>query len=109
LHIFNPGATWISTFGIFLAGLFLALGYVLTKQLWLPIGLHIGWNFFEGVVFGFPVSGMNTYKLITLQITGPDAWTGGLFGPEAGLILIPSLFLGIILVYFYSKNRVRHD
>ena len=47
LHVFNPGADWISTLGIFLAGLFLAFGYVMTKQLWLPIGLHIGWNLFE--------------------------------------------------------------
>jgi len=109
LHIFNPGATWISTSGIFLAGLFLSLGYILTKLLWLPIGLHIGWNFFEGVVFGFPVSGINTYKLVLIEVSGPETWTGGEFGPEAGLLLLPALLLGVILMFLYSKYRVAHD
>lgn len=109
LHILNPGASWISTLGIFLAGLFLALGYILTKQLWLPIGLHIGWNFFEGVVFGFPVSGMSTYKLVQIQASGPKLWTGGEFGPESGLLLLPALILGVILLFVYSNHRVKHD
>jgi hypothetical protein len=109
LHILNPGASWISTIGIFLAGLFLALGYILTKQLWLPIGLHIGWNFFEGVVFGFPVSGMSTYKLVLIQASGPKLWTGGEFGPESGLLLLPALILGVILLFVYSNYRVKHD
>jgi len=105
LHIFNPGATWVSTLGIFFAGLYLAYGYVRTKQLWLSIGLHIGWNFFEGVGFGFPVSGLDVYPLIRIQVTGPEIWTGGSFGPEAGLIIIPALIVGGVLIYLYSKNR----
>jgi membrane protease YdiL (CAAX protease family) len=108
-HLLNPGANWISTFGIFLAGLFLSLGYILTGQLWLPIGLHIGWNFFEGVVFGFPVSGLNPYALVKVSLTGPEIWTGGQFGPEAGLLLLPALLLGAILVFIYSKNRIKND
>jgi hypothetical protein len=81
----------------------------LTKQLWLPIGLHIGWNFFEGVIFGFPVSGMNSYKLVLLRESGPKTWTGGEFGPEAGLLVLPALLLGVILMYLYSNYRARHD
>ena len=77
LHLGNPNATWISAAGIFFAGLFLAYGYVRTGQLWLSIGLHIGWNFFEGVVFGFPVSGLGIYPLIHINVTGPDLWTRG--------------------------------
>jgi uncharacterized protein len=102
LHLLNPGASWGSTFGIFFAGLFLAFGYVVTRQLWLPIGLHLGWNLFEGVLFGFPVSGVNTYALIRITVTGPKIWTGGVFGPEAGLLLIPALILGAGLVYGYG-------
>jgi membrane protease YdiL (CAAX protease family) len=105
LHIFNPGATWISTIGIFLAGLFFAYGYLRTKQLWLPMGMHLGWNFFEGVVFGFPVSGLDIYPLARVQVHGPELWTGGSFGPEAGLIVLPSLVLGIILIYLYTLKR----
>jgi uncharacterized protein len=106
LHLGNPNATWISAAGIFFAGVYLAYAYIRTKQLWLSIGLHIGWNFFEGVVFGFPVSGLeDIYKLIRIQVHGPELWTGGAFGPEAGLIVLPALILGAILIYLYSLNR----
>jgi len=103
LHLANPNATWLSAAGIFLAGLFLAYGYLATRQLWLPIGLHIGWNFFEGVGFGFPVSGLDTYKLVRIAVSGPEVWTGGAFGPEAGLVVLPGLALGTALVLCYTK------
>lgn len=106
LHLANPSATWISTAGIFLAGIFFAYAYLRTKQLWLPIGLHIGWNFAEGVIFGFPVSGLeDIYKLIRIQVTGPEIWTGGAFGPEAGLIVLPALLVGALLIYLYTAKR----
>ena len=107
LHIFNPGASWISTLGIILAGLFLALPFILTRQLWLSIGLHIGWNFFEGVVFGFPVSGLDTYQLLRHTVSGPELWTGGIFGPEAGLLVIPALLLGSLLLFAYVRSEIR--
>lgn len=103
LHLANPDASWISTLGILLAGLFLALPYLLTRQLWLSIGLHIGWNFFEGVVFGFPVSGIDTFHLLNHTVSGPVLWTGGGFGPEAGLLVIPAMLLGSILIYGYTR------
>lgn len=105
LHLGNPNATWVSAAGIFLAGVYLAYGYIRTRQLWLPIGLHIGWNFFEGVVFGFPVSGLDIYALTRITVHGPELWTGGAFGPEAGLIVLPSLVLGGVLIYLYTKRR----
>lgn len=109
LHLANPGASWVSTAGIFFAGIYLAYGYIRTKQLWLSIGLHIGWNFAEGVIFGFPVSGLDDiYKLIRIQVTGPEIWTGGAFGPEAGLIVLPSLILGAVLIYLYTAKRNAH-
>ncbi len=103
LHLGNPNATWTSAAGIFFAGLFLAYGYLTTKQLWLPIGLHIGWNFFEGVVFGFPVSGLDIYRLTRITVSGPELWTGGAFGPEAGLVVLPGLLLGAALIFAYSR------
>lgn len=105
LHLGNPNATWVSAAGIFFAGLFLAYGYIRTKQLWLPIGLHIGWNFFEGVVFGFPVSGLDIYALTRITVHGPELWTGGAFGPEAGLIVLPALIVGALLIWLYTRGR----
>ncbi len=104
-HVFNPNLSWQAFLGLFLSGLFLAFGYVRTKQLWLPIGLHIGWNFFEGTVFGFPVSGQYYYQLVRQTVIGPDIITGGAFGPEGGLLLLPALLIGAIGVYGYTRNR----
>lgn len=106
LHLGNPNATWVSAAGIFFAGVYLAYGYIRTRQLWLPIGLHIGWNFFEGVVFGFPVSGLDIYALTRITVHGPELWTGGAFGPEAGLIVLPSLLVGGLLIYLYTRARL---
>ena len=105
LHLRNPNANWVSAAGIFFAGVYLAYGYLRTKQLWLSIGLHIGWNFFEGVVFGFPVSGLDIYALARIKVEGPEIWTGGAFGPEAGLIVLPALLVGMGLIYLYTLKR----
>lgn len=106
-HILNPFASLQSILGIFFSGLLLGYGWLRTQQLWLPIGLHIGWNFFEGVLFGFPVSGTDTFRLINHTVTGSTALTGGDFGPEAGLILIPALVLGALLIWLFTRRDSR--
>jgi uncharacterized protein len=105
LHLGNPNASITSTVGILAAGYFLAYAWVRTRQLWLPIGLHIGWNFFQGTIFGFPVSGTTGFHLVRQSVSGPDLITGGLFGPEAGLIVLPALGLGAILISAYTRQR----
>ena len=89
--------------GLVMGGIFLAYGYLCTRQLWLPIGLHIGWNFFEGTVFGFQVSGLGMFRLVEQTVNGPPAITGGAFGPEAGLIILPGFILGFVSVYVYTR------
>lgn len=90
LHALNPGATLVSTLAITLtAGVVIAAVYLLTRSLWWAIGLHLGWNFFEGPVFGAQISGHTiSGGFFSASITGPEAWTGGAFGPEAGLVAI---------------------
>lgn len=105
LHLANPSFSLLSFLGLLASGLFLAYAWVRTRQLWLSIGLHIGWNFFEGNVFGFPVSGTDTFRLIKIETTGPVLITGGDFGPEAGLILLPALVVGTFLIYQITKQR----
>ena len=96
LHITNPFSSGRSTVGILLAGLFLGLGYLLTGELAISVGIHITWNFFEGNVFGFPVSGTQFgSSFLTIRQTGPEGWTGGAFGPEAGLIGLLAIILGM--------------
>ena len=104
LHASNPNATTLSTFLIGVAGLFLGLGFLLTGELAIPIGIHITWNFFEGNVFGFGVSGTTPPgTFIQINQTGPTLWTGGAFGPEAGLIGLAALILGSIAIYLWVK------
>jgi membrane protease YdiL (CAAX protease family) len=103
LHSLNPGFNWMGFLGIFCAGLLLAFAAVRTGRLWLSIGIHIGWNFFEAVVFGFPTSGVVTFSLTHIHVTGPVLWTGGVFGPEAGLIILPALAIGAALVWAFTK------
>jgi membrane protease YdiL (CAAX protease family) len=106
MHAGNPNANVVSTFNLFLAGLFLALGYILTGELAIPIGLHITWNFFQGNVFGFPVSGTDAgATFIAIEQGGPQLVTGGPFGPEAGLIGIAAMILGSILIILWVRVR----
>jgi membrane protease YdiL (CAAX protease family) len=89
-HSFNPGATMGSSVAIALeAGVLLGAAYALTQRLWLPIGLHLGWNFAEGSIFGMSVSGGKTKgSLIAGTLPGRDLLTGGVFGPEASIVAV---------------------
>lgn len=106
LHIANPGATVESTIAIALeAGILLAAAYALTRSLWFPIGLHFGWNFTEGTVFGTSVSGgKSAAGLIATELSGPRYLTGGPFGPEASLPAV-IVCLGAALVMLALAAR----
>jgi len=106
-HIFNPEAGLISTLNISLAGVMLGLPYILSGRLAMAIGLHITWNFSEGIIFGFPVSGMqfSSAKFIEISQGGPDSWTGGAFGPEAGLIGLIAMISGMVIMMSYYQFR----
>jgi len=89
LHAFNPGATLTSSIAIALeAGVLLAAVFMLTRRLWMVIGLHAAWNFTEGGVFGASVSGGNAHGLLASNFHGPDVLTGGAFGPEASIVAV---------------------
>ncbi len=107
LHIFNPHATWVSITNLTLMGFMFGLGFVLTGELALPIGLHLTWNLVQGNFYGFPVSGKMQYgtTLVAIQDRGPLVWTGGAFGPEAGLLGILATAAGMIAIIAWVKWR----
>jgi membrane protease YdiL (CAAX protease family) len=109
LHVSNPNSSWLSTGYLAFYGAFLGIGYVLTGELALPIGLHFTWNFVQGSVFGFPVSGRPLYMVSVLdtQQAGPDLWTGGAFGPEAGLLGLFAGMIGIGAIVLWVRFHAR--
>lgn len=106
LHLNNPGFSWLSMLGIFTGGILLGLNYIYTKNLWFGIFLHFGWNFLQGPILGYEVSGLETDALLVQSTTGPAWLTGGPFGFEGSLL---SSFLILVvttlLILFYTRNQ----
>lgn len=101
-HLNNPGASAISTLNLVVAGMVLAYPFIVTGSLALPVGIHLSWNFCQGAVFGMPVSGNEfEYSIISSYLTGPEAFTGGSFGPEAGAAGLLGLMVLVTLTEIY--------
>jgi membrane protease YdiL (CAAX protease family) len=81
LHMSNPNSTILSGILIAIFGYLRIFGWLRSGQLWLSMGMHAGWDFLQGPIFGFPVSGMHTESLIKHTISGREWITGGSFGP----------------------------
>ncbi len=108
-HAANRGATPMSTVAIALeAGVLLSAAYVYSRSLWLPIGIHIGWNFTEGTIFGVDVSGHHATGMVSGLLHGPEWLTGGAFGVEASLPAVTiCLVAGTgLLILANRENRV---
>jgi len=105
LHGLNPHFTPLALVGIALAGVFMAYGYLVTDSLWLPIAFHFAWNFAQGPLFSFPVSGLATEGLLLLERgDSPSLITGGAFGPEGGVLGVIALLLGLLLLWLWWRR-----
>ena len=105
-HISNPNVQWIGIVNIILVGFLFAYMFETTKSLMLPIGFHITWNFFQGSVYGFPVSGLAPHGLYDVNVsTGYDLITGGSFGIEGGLMATLLIGISFVLTYLYTRKR----
>jgi membrane protease YdiL (CAAX protease family) len=104
-HLGNPGASYISAFGNALGGIIYGMAFLGGKNFWLPLGLHLSWNFTQGPILGFHVSGVYLGGLLNLRTTGSDLLTGGAYGPEAGLVGMAFRFVIMAMVYYYLQWR----
>jgi membrane protease YdiL (CAAX protease family) len=105
IHLLNPNANLLSALVIAFIGYLRIFGWLRTQQLWLSMGMHAGWNFLQGPIFGFSVSGRESYTLFKHTISGPSWITGGDFGPEGGLAAALMVIIGIVGVEVWTRNR----
>ncbi|XOV94925.1 MAG: lysostaphin resistance A-like protein [Bacteroidota bacterium] len=108
VHAGNPNATLLSTALIILITFLLVYAYIKTGQLWLPFGIHLGWNFFQSSIFGFASSGLTTPTMISQTPLGPDWLSGGEFGAEASVLIIPLILISLLLIRLWT-NWSRRD
>lgn len=107
LHTFNPGmwSTPLPLLNLLLAGLLFGLSREHSGGLWMPIGMHLSWNFIQGCMLGFEVSGTQMSSLIKTQTQGALFVSGGDFGAEGSLVTTAILVLGIVWIINYYKRR----
>jgi len=106
-HGFNPDASILSSLLIAVITPQLIYAYLKTGQVWLPMGLHLGWNFFQASVFGFASSGQASPSLISQTPVGPDWLSGGEFGAEGSVLIIPVTILSYFLVHYWVRATRR--
>jgi len=106
VHLGNPNASWVAAAAISLeAGIMLAAAYVLTRRLWLPIGIHAAWNFTQGGIFSVAVSGGKTDGLLVATLSGPNWLSGGEFGAEASVVaMLLCTALGVWLLVLAARR-----
>ena len=103
-HLLDKNANLQAGIAIALeAGVFLAAAYMVTRRLWFVIGVHFGWNFTEGGIFGAAVSGTSAPGLLKANVTGPTYLSGGMFGVEASVVAIAICFLVAMAFLFRAK------
>jgi len=107
-HSWRPYATWHSS--LFLSievGILLAATYILTRSLWIPMGMHFAWNVCEELLYGLPDSGTPAHvSVLHATISGPDLFTGGQFGPEASIIIFTiCLIIDILILMLVLRQR----
>ena len=102
-HNNNPGASVFSWFNTFLAGIWFAVAYLKTRNLWFPFGIHLAWNWIQGAFLGINVSGLNelaSAPILQVSETGTQFVTGGDYGIEGGIACTIALIFSTALIYF---------
>ncbi len=110
-HLRNPNVSIFAFFNTALVSAVFCLAYWRTRALWLPFGIHFGWNFSQTVLYGFPTSGHHfpKYELTRLTQFGAEWTTGGAYGPEGGALASLTIFLCGVYLYYAPSLRPHPD
>ncbi len=104
-HSLNPNFNLIAFVNIFIAGVLLGCNYIYTRNLWFAIFFHFSWNFFQGPVLGFEVSGVELPTLLEQNIKGSILLTGGDFGLEASWLATFTMALMTLVLFLLFKRK----
>jgi hypothetical protein len=102
-HSGNPNAGYISTINTVLAGVWLSIAHLKTRNLWMVFGLHLMWNWVQGAILGIPVSGikeLTTAPLLQVTNVGSTVLTGGDYGIEGGVACTIALIASGFMIWF---------
>lgn len=108
MHCINPSINLFSLLDLFLAGIVLGLPYIYTKNLWFSIAMHLSWNLFQ-TLFGFNVSGLDTYSIIEFEIIDGNLINGGGFGLEGSYLSIIAEIITLVGIEIYYKKQAVND
>lgn len=104
-HASNPGISTVAVVNLLLAGALLGINYIYTRNIWFAVFFHFSWNFIQGPVLGYTVSGLPLQGILQPQLKGPWWVTGGSFGLEGSFITTCLLALALLFLYvYYEKN-----
>lgn len=104
MHLGNPNIGILPLVNLFLAGIFLGIYTIHKNNLWFPIGAHLTWNYLQGPIFGFEVSGNKINSLFEQKLNGHELLTGGNFGFEGSIILTFFLMISIFFMDGYFQK-----
>lgn len=107
-HNANPDVGRLALVNTFIAGLWFAVAYLKTRDLWFPLGMHLVWNWLQGPVFGINVSGIAEFSpdpVLRATDVGPAWLTGGAYGIEGGAACTFALVVSMALIYFLPNPK----
>ena len=104
-HLTNPGLHTLAFANLFLVGLLLGINYIYTKNLWFSFLFHLSWNFFQGPILGFKVSGLTLPSLLQAEPKGDLFLTGGDFGLEGSIINTLISFASVLILAWAFEKK----
>lgn len=107
IHGMNPNLTIIAMVNLAIAGGVLGITYIYTKNIWYPVFLHVSWNYFQGPIYGFEVSGTQAASIISQKVSGNELITGGSFGFEGSIILTVLMIVLIIVSDLIMRKKYK--
>jgi uncharacterized protein len=110
VHLSNPGANLWGLINTILIGVLLSIAYLRTRALWLPWGIHLGWNLTLGFLLGMPVSGLRIFNVVVrTDVTGPKWATGGGYGVEASVTGAVIALLGTLIIWKLPLSQLQQE